>query len=172
MITRKTKYALSAMVYLARKSASGPVLISDLAHDERIQQKFLEAILLDLKKQGFLQSKRGRGGGYELAKPSKLIRMGQIIRLMEGPLAPIPCVSVTAYQPCDDCINEAACGIHVVMKQVRDATAKILDNTTLADVVSATNRKQKNNSFRSAGVPARGHRNGGHGGPPPKHGKK
>ncbi len=143
MITRKTKYALSALVHLARREKTGPVLISDLATQERIPKKFLELILLELKKHGILQSKRGKGGGYTLGRPSELIRLGQVIRLLDGPLAPLPCVSETAYQPCDDCTNEASCGIRLVMKEVRDATARILDNTTLADVVIATAKKGK-----------------------------
>ncbi|MCI0414536.1 Rrf2 family transcriptional regulator [bacterium] len=143
MITRKTKYALSALVHLARKAQDGPVLISRLAKEERIPKKFLESILLELKRRGILQSKRGKGGGYSLNRPAELIRLGQVIRLMDGPLAPIPCVSETAYQPCEDCINEATCGIRLVMKQVRDATAVILDNTTLADVLIRTGGKGK-----------------------------
>jgi Rrf2 family protein len=143
MITRKTKYALSALVHLANRHRSGPVLISKLAREERIPKKFLELILLDLKNHGILQSKRGKGGGYALSRPSELIRVGQVIRIMEGPLAPLPCVSETAYQRCDDCINEAVCGIRSVMKEVRDATARILDNTTLADLVTATELQAK-----------------------------
>ena len=144
MITRKTKYALSALVHLGRNEKSGPVLISDLAKQERIPKKFLELILLELKKHGILQSKRGKGGGYALGRPAELIRLGQVIRLLDGPLAPLPCVSETAYQPCDDCTDENSCGIRLVMKEVRDATAKILDNTTLADVVIATAKRGKN----------------------------
>jgi len=143
MITRKTKYALSALVHLARNSRNGPVLISDLAREERIPKKFLELILLDLKKHGILQSKKGKGGGYALGRPSELIRLGQVIRAMEGPLAPLPCVSETAYQPCEDCANEATCGIRLVMKEVRDSTARILDSKTLADVVNTTGTKGK-----------------------------
>ncbi|MCI0411874.1 Rrf2 family transcriptional regulator [bacterium] len=148
MITRKTKYALSALVHLARKEKMGPVLISDLAEQERIPKKFLELILLELKRHGILQSKRGKGGGYALGRPSELIRLGQVIRLLDGPLAPIPCVSETAYQACEDCADEADCGIRLVMKEVRDATARILDNTTLADVVIATARRTKDTRKR------------------------
>lgn len=143
MITRKTKYALSALVHLARRADDGPVLISELAKKERIPKKFLELILLDLKNHGILQSKRGKGGGYTLGRPSELIRVGHVIRIMEGPLALLPCVSETAYQRCEDCLNEATCGIRLVMKEVRDATARILDNTTLADLVIATRTRGK-----------------------------
>ena len=135
MINRKTKYALSALVYLARQDRSDPILISKLASDERIPRKFLESILLELKNYGILKSRKGKGGGYSLARPPELIRLGHVIRFLEGPLAPVPCVSETAYQPCEDCVDEAACGIRLVMKQVRDSTARILDSTTLADIV-------------------------------------
>jgi Rrf2 family protein len=143
MITRKTKYALSALVHLARKSKEGPILISRLAREERIPKKFLELILLDLKNSGILQSKRGKGGGYSLSRPAQLIRVSQVVRLFDGPLAPIPCVSETAYQKCDDCRSEEDCGIRIVMKQVRDATASILEQTTLADLVIETKGKTK-----------------------------
>jgi Rrf2 family protein len=145
MITRKTKYALSALLHLARKEQEGPVLISRLAKAERIPKKFLELILLDLKHHGILQSKRGKGGGYALGRPSELIRVGQVIRLLDGPLAPIPCVSEIAYEKCADCVNESLCGIRQVMKQVRDATAQILDNTTLADMVAQNLKPSKRN---------------------------
>ena len=143
MLTRKTKYALSALVHLARKPPNEPVLISKLAKEERIPKKFLELILLDLKRYGILQSKRGKGGGYLLGRPPELIRMGQVIRLLDGPLAPLPCVSETAYRKCDDCRDESQCAVRIVMKEVRDATATILDNTTLADMVSRTKPRGK-----------------------------
>ena len=148
MITRKTKYALSALVHLARNKQSGPVLISQLAKEERIPKKFLELILLDLKRYGILQSKRGKGGGYSLGRPAELIRIGPVIRLLDGPLAPVPCVSETAYQKCLDCSNETTCGIRLIMKEVRDATSRILDNTTLADmVIEPTKGKRRNRSY-------------------------
>lgn len=135
MISKKTKYALKALIYLARRYDQGPILISDLAHDERIPKKFLELILLTLKNNGVLQSRKGKGGGYYLGRPAKSVSMGQVIRILEGPLAPVPCVSETAYARCEECDDESTCGIRMVMKDVRDAMAKILDNTTLADVV-------------------------------------
>jgi Rrf2 family protein len=144
MLTRRTKYALSALVHLAQRSPEEPVLISRLAKEERIPKKFLELILLDLKRLGILQSKRGKGGGYLLARPPELIRIGRIIRMLDGPIAPLPCVSETAYRKCDDCRDETRCAIRIVMKKVRDATATILDNTTLADMVArATPKRQK-----------------------------
>lgn len=143
MITRKTKYSLNALMHLVRHANHGPVLISDLAKKEHIPKKFLELILLDLKNSGILKSKRGKGGGYSLARPPELIRVGQVMRLMEGPLAPIPCVSEMAYKKCDECQDEASCGLRSVMKQVRDASATILDNTTLVDLVSNSQKNAK-----------------------------
>ena len=135
MISKKTKYALKALTHLALNEAHGrPVLIADLAQSEGIPKKFLEAILLELRNHGVLHSKKGKGGGYTLARPAEAIVLGSIIRMLEGPLAPLPCVSQTAYQRCEECRDEATCGIRLVMKQVADATAKILDNTSLAEM--------------------------------------
>ena len=136
MLSKKSKYALKALVALARGYENGPVLITDLARKERIPQKFLEAILLDLKNHGVLKSKKGRGGGYQLRKSPREITFGQVIRTMEGPLALLPCVSVTRYRRCTECADEAVCGVRLVMKEVRDSTARILDGTTLADVLN------------------------------------
>lgn len=135
MISKKTKYALKALLYLARKYDQGPVLISDLARDERIPKKFLELILLSLKNNGILQSKKGKGGGYYLGKPPREISVGNVIRNLDGPLAPVPCVSVTAYAKCPECLDERNCGIRLVMKEVRDAISNILDKTSLADML-------------------------------------
>lgn len=138
MISKKTKYGLKALIYLARQYEQGPILIADLARDENIPKKFLEAILLALKNNGILQSRKGKGGGYYLGKSPKEITFGQAIRVMEGPLAPVPCVSETAYAKCTECGNENTCGIRLVMKDVRDAIANILDKTTLADALERT----------------------------------
>jgi Rrf2 family protein len=135
LISKKTKYGLKALIYLARQYEQGPILIADLAREENIPKKFLEAILLALKNNGILQSKKGKGGGYFLARNPSKITFGQAIRIMEGPLAPVPCVSETSYATCQECKNEQTCGIRIVMKDVRDAMAKILDGTTLADVL-------------------------------------
>lgn len=134
MISKKTKYALKALTYLALHEGRGPVLIAELAQHEGIPKKFLEAILLELRNRGVLHSKKGKGGGYTLAKPAEAIMLGSIIRTLDGPLAPLPCVSQTAYKRCDECLDEATCGIRIVMKEVADATAKILDNTSLAEM--------------------------------------
>lgn len=135
MISRKTKYALNALVCLARQHPKGPVLISEIADSERIPRKFLEQILLDLKNNGFLQSKKGKGGGYFLSRSPREIVLGKVIRIFEGPLAPVSCVSQTAYHRCEECRDENTCGIRAVMKDARDAIAGILDKTTLEDMV-------------------------------------
>lgn len=133
MITKKAKYALKAMVYLAKQSPGRTALISDIAEEETIPRKFLEQILVELKDAGLLQSRMGKGGGYMLARTSDRITFGEIVRLTDGPLAPVSCVSKTAYKPCPECQDEAMCAIRVVMREVRDAIAAILDNTTLKD---------------------------------------
>jgi Rrf2 family protein len=134
MLPSKAKYGLKAMGYLARREGLGPALIADIAESERIPKKFLDAILLEMKNHGLLSSKKGKGGGYILAKPAARLTVGDIVRVLDGPLAPVPCVSRTAYRRCDDCPDETACAIRAVMQDVRDAIAAILDNTTLADM--------------------------------------
>ena len=136
MLSNKAKYALRALFALSEKYNEGPVLISDLAAEEGIPKKFLELILLELKNQGILQSKKGKGGGYFLGKNPDSITLGQVIRILDGPLAPLPCVSQIAYRKCEECEDEATCGIRIVMKEVRDATARILDGATLAGVLA------------------------------------
>ena len=135
MLSRKTKYAIKALIALAEHGREGPVRIADLARDQQIPPKFLEAILLELRNQGILRSRKGKGGGYLLARDPDAIHLGQIVRMFDGPLAPVPCASQTAYVPCSDCRNEAVCGVHLAMKEVRDATAKILDGTSLAQLL-------------------------------------
>lgn len=133
-LSQKAKYALRALQRLAREKGRGPVLIVDLARREEIPRKFLEFILLELKKHGLLQSKRGKGGGYELQKDPAQITLGEVIRLFDGSLAPLPCASESAFRKCDDCHDLSTCGTRLVMREVRDATAKILDHTTIADL--------------------------------------
>lgn len=134
MISKKSKYALKALLYLAQKYNQGPVLISEMARQEGIPHKFLEVILWELKNKGILQSKKGRGGGYFLNMPPENVQVGAVLRCIDGPLALLPCVSQTAYSRCEECEDEYTCGIRMVMKEVRDRTAEILDGTTLADV--------------------------------------
>jgi Rrf2 family protein len=134
MLSKKAKYGLQALLFLTERYGEGPVLISEVAKQEGIPSKFLELILLALKNDGILHSRKGRGGGYQLAKPPTAITVGHVVRILDGPLAPLPCVSRTAYRRCEECRDERTCGIRLVMKDVWEATARILDSTTLADV--------------------------------------
>ena len=136
MLSKKAKYALIAMLFLARRYGEGPIQIAEITRKEGIPKKFTELILLEMKNQGLLQSKKGKGGGYFLRKPPAQISLGKIIRLIDGPLAPVPCVSVMAYEKCDECPDEKKCGIRLVMKDVRDSIARILDSTSLSDVLA------------------------------------
>jgi Rrf2 family protein len=137
MLSKKAKYALKALFALAQDNVNGQksMLIAEIAKQERIPKKFLEAILLDLKNDGILYSKRGKTGGYALRKTPDQISVGQVIRVIDGPLALIPCASQSAYVPCEECIDVESCAIRLTMRKVRDATASILDNTTLADAL-------------------------------------
>lgn len=134
VLTQRSRYALRALIFIARSDSISPVPISVIAADQKLPRKFLEIILLDLKNGGVVDSYRGKMGGYRLAKPASQISFGEIIRLIEGPLALVPCVSVSAYQRCSDCFEETTCVIRKVMLTVRDNTAAILDNTSLADL--------------------------------------
>jgi len=135
MLTKKAKYALKAALYLARRESAGAVLIADIASAEQIPKKFLESILLAMKNGGILVSRKGRGGGYALARPAARVSFGEIVRMMDGPLAAVPCVSATAYRRCEECLAEENCEIRAVMKRVRDATSAVLDATSLADAL-------------------------------------
>lgn len=117
--------------------------MSELAEREAIPRKFLEAILLDLNRHGLVQSKKGKGGGYFLRRPPSEVTFGDAVRALEGPLALVPCVSQTAYQRCADCLDEEICGVRLAMGEVRDATARILDNMTLADVSGSVRRRRR-----------------------------
>ncbi|MBZ5856705.1 RrF2 family transcriptional regulator [Flavihumibacter profundi] len=133
MISKKTQYGLKALSYLAQLENEGPVLISDISKKKNIPLKFLESILLDLRKAGFLESKKGKGGGYFFAKHPSKIKVAAIIRLLDGPIALVPCASLNFYKKCDDC-DEKTCGLNHLMKEVRDASLKILENKTVADL--------------------------------------
>ena len=135
MLTQRSRYALRALIFLARTGSVAPVPISVIATDQQLPRKFLEIILLDLKNAGLVASYRGKMGGYRLARAPRAISFGEIIRTIEGPLALVPCVSLTKYHRCADCYDEATCVIRKVMLTVRDGTAAILDGTTLADMV-------------------------------------
>lgn len=130
-LSKRTQYSLRALYGLTRSYKEGPKLIVELAAEESIPKKFLEQILLALKDKGLVDSKKGRGGGYFLARPPEEITLGYVIRMIEGPLAPLPCASETAFRKCDECADVATCGTRIVMRDVRNAMAKILDRTTL-----------------------------------------
>jgi len=134
MLSKKAKYGLKAMAILAKEYGNGPLLIGEITKRERIPSKFLELILLELKKKGFLQSKKGKGGGYYLNKLPESISVGALIRALDGPLALLPCVSQMAYERCAECPDEETCGIRIVFKEVRESTVSILERTTLAQM--------------------------------------
>ena len=134
MLSRKTQYALKALGYLAEKAGTGPVLISEISLRKEIPLKFLESILLQLKQKGLLGSKKGKGGGYYLAVPPKKISVATAIRMVDGPIALLPCVSLNFYQKCKDC-DEAVCGLNKTMIATRDATLKVLEKKTLFDLI-------------------------------------
>jgi Rrf2 family protein len=136
MLSHKAKYALKALTVLAMEYGKGPILISDIAQRQSVPRKFLELILLELKNNGLLQSKKGKGGGYTLGRPPNMIDVGEILRVVDGPIALLPCVSKSAYSRCEECRDERTCGIRLVMKDVRDATSRILDETSLADLIN------------------------------------
>ncbi|OGS70482.1 MAG: Rrf2 family transcriptional regulator [Flavobacteria bacterium RIFCSPLOWO2_12_FULL_35_11] len=133
MLSKKTKYGLKALSYLAKQEPNVPILISDISESENISKKFLESILLTLKKSGILSSKKGKGGGYYLIKNPNEIKVSTVIRLLEGPIAMLPCVSLNYYEKCDDCKSEERCSLNILMAEVRDSTLKILENKTLAN---------------------------------------
>lgn len=134
MLTNKGKYGLKAMVYLAGCAPGEPALVTDIAAKNNIPKKFLDSILGELRNAGVVHSKKGRGGGYILAKSASEIMVGQIIRALDGPLAPIPCASRIFYRRCEDCITEAKCTVRLMMMEVRNAIAEVLDNRSLAEM--------------------------------------
>lgn len=136
MLSKKSKYAIKALVRLARNEKSQkPLRISEISEKEGIPRKFLEAILVELRNNGLVRSKLGASGGYYLAKPSEEIELSQIIRISGGPIAMLPCVSLNFYERCEECIDEETCGLKDVMLEVRDATLSILSETSLADYI-------------------------------------
>jgi Rrf2 family protein len=142
-ISKRTQYGLKAVIALAQHYGEGPVLIASVATEQAIPLKFLEGILLDLKARGVLESKKGKGGGYQLSRPPSTITIGSIIRLLEGPLAPLPCASETAFKACEECQDVEHCSTRIIMRQVRDAIADVLDKTTLADLIRQADARQE-----------------------------
>jgi Rrf2 family protein len=135
MLSQKARYALHALIVLAEHDGEEPMQIADVAQEARVPRKFLEQILLDLKKRGIVRSQRGRSGGYFIGRAAKDISFAEVIRTIDGPLALAPCVSVTAYHKCEDCIDEATCSIRKVLLAARDATAQVLESRTIAQAV-------------------------------------
>ncbi|APG60284.1 RrF2 family transcriptional regulator [Christiangramia salexigens] len=134
MLSKKTKYGIKALTYIARIKERKPVQTSEISESENISLKFLESILLELRKSGFLGSKKGKGGGYYLIKQPEDIKMTSVIRVLEGPIAMVPCVSLNYYERCDDCPDENTCSVHRLMIQVRDASLNVLGENTLSDI--------------------------------------
>lgn len=134
MLSKKSQYAFKALTYLSERYNEGPVLISEISKKKKIPLKFLENILLELKKAGILDSKKGKGGGYFLKKSPDKIKVATIIRLVNGPIAMLPCVSLYFYERCKNC-NEKHCGLHDMMIEVRDATLNIVEHRTLKDLL-------------------------------------
>jgi Rrf2 family protein len=138
MLTKKGKYGLKAMVHLAGAEPGRPMLVNEIAEQNGIPKKFLDTILGELRNAGLLHSKKGKGGGYSLGRPASEIRVGHIIRVLDGPLAPIACASKTAYQRCDDCTDEKQCAVRMMMLEVRQAISTVLDNRSLAEMRALT----------------------------------
>lgn len=136
MISKKAKYALKALKFLSEKyELKKPVLISEIAEQEQIPKKFLEAILLELRNNGILHSQKGKGGGYMLRTDPSSISFAKILRIVDGPIAPILCVSLNFYGKCDDCVDELECKLRSILTKVRDANLDVYENTSLKDML-------------------------------------
>jgi Rrf2 family protein len=135
MISQKAKYALRALVALARSRSGATMMIGEISREQAIPKKFLEQILLELKRAGIVMSLRGRSGGYALLKAPEEVTFGEVLRLIDGPVAPLPCLSKIAYRRCEDCQDEASCEVRHVFERVALATRAVLDSTTLADAL-------------------------------------
>ena len=133
MLSQKAKYALKAMIALAETAEGELLQAGDIAEANNIPKKFLDLILLDLRRHRLVDSRRGKKGGYLLMRPAETIMVGDVVRVIDGPLAPIPCASVTAYRPCPDCSDTKTCMVRKIMREVRDAASAVLDNVSLAE---------------------------------------
>lgn len=136
MLSKKTKYALKALIVLGKNQHKPPMQIAQIAEMERIPKKFLEQILLELRKAGILYSKKGAGGGYTLNKQPNEIFISQVLRITDGPISMVPCASLNFYHRCEECVNESTCGIRSLFIEVRDATLKHLSETSIADLIT------------------------------------
>ncbi len=146
MITKKSKYAIKALVYLSKQEKEKRILIEEIAQAERIPKKFLEAILLDLRKAGYLGSKKGKGGGYYLLKPAEEINMAEIMRLFDGAIALVPCVAHRYYEACEECLDEITCPIREVFRIIREQTVATLKDNTFAELLK---KEKKLKRYRS-----------------------
>jgi Rrf2 family protein len=143
MLSRKSKYAIHALVYLAERYGEGPVQIGEIAESQRIPKKFLEAILLELRNAKILHSKKGKGGGYYLYKKPEEVNLTEVIRLMNGAIALLPCVSLNYYESCEECIDEKTCTIRSTFMTVRDETLRVLTESNLAVLVKKQRKGKK-----------------------------
>jgi Rrf2 family protein len=150
VLSQKTRYALKAILELASLPPGAKLRAAEIAERQHIPNKFLETILVELKRGGLVSGYRGRGGGYQLGQSAASISFGQVVRLMEGPLALLPCVSRTQYRPCADCSDEQTCPLRRVFREVRDSTAQILDEQMVADVITANKATKGRRKAKSA----------------------
>ena len=143
MISQKAKYALRALAALARAKPSEPMLIGDIAEAQNIPKKFLEQILLDMKHHGIVVSRRGKQGGYLLLRPAENITFGEILRMIDGPVAPLPCLSITAYRKCDDCASEELCAVRAGFAEAYDSSLRVLEATTIAQALKTAEGRRR-----------------------------
>jgi Rrf2 family protein len=134
VLTKKGKYGLKAMVHLAQSEPGRPVPVMEISEKQRIPKKFLDAILCELRNAGFVHSKMGKGGGYSLARPPSAITVGELVRTIDGPLAPVPCASKTRYRRCDDCHDETTCAVRRIMQRAQEALSSVLDTCSLQEM--------------------------------------
>jgi Rrf2 family protein len=154
MLPKKSKYAIKALVFLAKKyKQNKPIRINEISEAEKIPRKFLEAILLELRKNGLLGSKMGASGGYYLLKHPEEIMLSNVIRITGGPIALLPCVSLNFYEPCEECLFENTCGLRDVVLQVREASIKILSKTSIEDII-IREKKLKNKNTKPSVIKA------------------
>lgn len=145
MLSQKAKYAIKALLVLARAQEKGVLVQApDISAEQNIPKKFLDLIFFELRRHGLVQSTRGREGGYSLAQPAAGISIAAIVRAVDGPLAPLPCASVKFYRRCADCTDEKTCEVRRLMREVRDAASAILDNTSLAEAAAQNSPRRKN----------------------------
>ena len=142
MISKRTKYALNALVYLATQPQNQAIPINVIATSENISRKFLEAILLELRRNGFVNSKKGKDGGYYLSKSTDEVNVAEVMRVFDGPIALLPCVTYKYYKRCDECKDEATCGIRKVFAELRAQTVNTLKSATLSEIVRRSNTEE------------------------------